>query len=201
MQTTKFCPYCEKTKSRDEFRQVGAKCRSCHKQDRENNKDAINAAKRATYAADPDAVKVRTRAYYEGHRKKVIAKVCEYQRNNRDSMAHQSRNFRAWMGKCVINSKSADKRFNRPFNLTLDYAMSVLEKQCFRCAVTGLPLTHKFNDHKAASIDRINNKKGHVRGNIQIVCRFVNLAQQHLPAGSLRIVLDEYHTMRLERGV
>ncbi len=45
-----------------------------------------------------------------------------------------------------------------------------------KCALTGLKMT--FNKSLLAiSVDRINNEEGYIPNNIQLVCRWVNLAK------------------------
>lgn len=38
-------------------------------------------------------------------------------------------------------------------------------------------MTHKLRDLFAASIDRIDSAKGYVAGNVQLVCKAINLAK------------------------
>ena len=38
-------------------------------------------------------------------------------------------------------------------------------------------MTHTRNSLFDVSIDRIDSSKGHVRGNIQLVCKFINLGK------------------------
>jgi hypothetical protein len=66
----------------------------------------------------------------------------------------------------------------RKKSLTLDDCIALLEKQEYRCALTGVPLTcllkrgEKTNTN--ASLDRIRPEKGYHPSNVQIVCVAVN---------------------------
>lgn len=62
--------------------------------------------------------------------------------------------------------------------LTYDDLLSLYESQHGLCALTQLPMTHQFNDLCSISVDRIDSKLGYVSGNIQLVCKWVNLAKQ-----------------------
>lgn len=85
----------------------------------------------------------------------------------------------------------------RDFNLTLDYIVSLSESQGHKCAVTGILLERKMNDLCSASIDRIDPSKGHIAGNIQIVCQFVNYAKRHYANDKIVEALEKYHQARL----
>ena len=123
----------------------------------------------------------------------------EYYRKNRDKVLQQQKETRKrklendpeWREKqneywrkytrrnyearllAVIKSKC--KRFNIPFDLTLEDIVIPTH-----CPKTGIPLVvheerGKFMD--TPSVDRINPKGGYVKGNIQIVCFWYNVAK------------------------
>jgi hypothetical protein len=46
-----------------------------------------------------------------------------------------------------------------------------------RCPVTGLPFTYSQDEHTDWSVDRANNQRGYVRGNILIISRGANAAK------------------------
>lgn len=63
------------------------------------------------------------------------------------------------------------------FTISIEYAWSIYEKQCGKCALTGLPLTFKSKNDTCdgtASLDRIDSSKGYIDGNIQWVDKKVN---------------------------
>jgi len=58
-----------------------------------------------------------------------------------------------------------------------EYVTSLLEAQDFRCALSGLPLQFdgEYDDTQLlASLDRIDSAGHYGRGNLQVVCRFIN---------------------------
>jgi uncharacterized protein YeeX (DUF496 family) len=79
----------------------------------------------------------------------------------------------------------------RDFDIDLDYVCELWDLQKGKCEVSGIPMTHKFNDLKAVSIDRIDSEKGHVRGNVQLVCQFVNYAKRHHSNEAIRAIIGE----------
>jgi hypothetical protein len=62
------------------------------------------------------------------------------------------------------------------FDITVEYAWALYEKQGGKCALTGLPieLGHKQTDPSTASLDRINSKIGYVEGNVQWIHKDIN---------------------------
>jgi len=68
-----------------------------------------------------------------------------------------------------------------PFHIDVDDVMDLLTRQKGRCALTGWKLEFTrggdfgyATNPRACSIDRISNRKGYVRNNIQLVCWQVN---------------------------
>lgn len=73
-------------------------------------------------------------------------------------------------------SKSAEKR-GHEFLITKEYAWDIFLKQNRKCALTGLPLVFirsYVTTKQSASLDRIENNKGYIEGNIQWVDKRVN---------------------------
>lgn len=69
-----------------------------------------------------------------------------------------------------------------PFDLTMEYAWGLFEKQECRCALSGVPLVFGAgkNSRTTASLDRIDNTKGYVEGNVQWVHKRINLMRNNL---------------------
>jgi hypothetical protein len=87
--------------------------------------------------------------------------------------------FRSWksfLNNKIISSFHEDINKNRDFNINYDFVNDLLIKQNYKCALTGVDLVHEQTLF-AASIDRIDNLIGHTIGNVQIVCRGINLAK------------------------
>lgn len=78
------------------------------------------------------------------------------------------------------------------FSLTAEFLHKLWDTQHGKCAITGMPMAHRFNDLKSVSIDRIESDKGYVESNVQLVCRWVNLAKGRFSDEEIRRVLDEF---------
>jgi hypothetical protein len=105
--------------------------------------------------------------------------------------ARITRTFNQYLNKCLQSARRTDLVKHREFNISLEYVMSLLEKQNYLCAVSGVLLTHNLYDPFAASIDRIDSNKGHVVGNIQIVCVFVQLGKARFEDSRCREIIKQ----------
>lgn len=65
-----------------------------------------------------------------------------------------------------------------PITIDFDYLWGLWESQNGLCALSHLPMVHVFNDLCSISVDRIDSDMGYVPGNVQLVCKWVNLAKQ-----------------------
>jgi hypothetical protein len=78
------------------------------------------------------------------------------------------------------------KKRGLEFNVTIQHVFELLEKQNFRCALTGLDIhlsdyrTNVAQNGSTASLDRIDSTKGYVEGNLQWVHRVVNTMKTDL---------------------
>lgn len=67
---------------------------------------------------------------------------------------------------------------NREWDITIEYIWNIYIKQGKVCALSGLPLDfNKDSDQGMVSIDRINNEKGYVKRNVQLLHKDVNFAK------------------------
>ena len=74
--------------------------------------------------------------------------------------------------------KRAEMR-NLPFEISIEYAWSIYEKQNRLCALSGRPIDWKSTTDRP-SLDRIDNNKGYLIGNVQWTTKDVNLAKRML---------------------
>lgn len=73
-------------------------------------------------------------------------------------------------------SRYRKSRQTQSFDITIEYAWELYERQRGRCALTGLPIGfgEKQSDPETASLDRIDSKLGYVVGNVQWVHKDIN---------------------------
>ena len=62
------------------------------------------------------------------------------------------------------------------FDITIDYAWNLYEKQNGKCNLSGLsiPFSENSSEYGVASLDRIDSSKGYIEGNVQWVHQDVN---------------------------
>lgn len=73
--------------------------------------------------------------------------------------------------------KTAAKKRNLECNLTIDDLNTLIQKQNFKCALSGLPI--KIED-ASASLDRINSEIGYTLNNIQFIYKPYNVMKSIL---------------------
>lgn len=72
-------------------------------------------------------------------------------------------------------------RRNKAFEIDIEYASQLLQQQGERCALTGLSITaNATEDLLTASLDRIDNSVGYVKGNVQWVHKSINMMRGSL---------------------
>ena len=82
----------------------------------------------------------------------------------------------SWWGEIQKQAKRRDLKFN----ITKDYLYELWKKQDGKCAISGIELNmpKKAREQRGpkctASIDRINNSVGYIKGNVQWVHKDVN---------------------------
>ena len=120
-------------------------------------------------------------------------KTSKLWRKNNKNFATENRqsNFTRYLGNKLHASRDVDKKLNRENNIDLPYLLDLLELQNYKCARMGVQLTHKFGDVRAVSIDRIDSTKGHIKGNVQLVCQFYNIGKREKPDSDCQSLIQE----------
>lgn len=98
---------------------------------------------------------------------------------------------RAWLGgkhlpRTLLNKwrRSAIRR-NIIWEIDTDFLDALIEQQDWKCALSGQALIFDHGERNGvdrgnASLDRIENAKGYIGGNVQFVTKAVNMAKQAL---------------------
>jgi hypothetical protein len=198
----KKCKICGIEKEISEFPKVGVICRKCkasklreyrknnpnikneRKEYRKNNRDKINEQKRLLYQAHPTIIKQKNNIYYHNNAEHCRTRQREYQKRV------ETKDIDSWICKCIKHAKASDKRLKRVFDLDFDYVKEMYNIQGGNCLLSGNKMLHERNNLFSLSIDRIDPKFGHIKGNIQLVCQAINLAKREYSNEHLVDFLD-----------
>ena len=141
-------------------------------------------------------------------RKQIFCtKACGAKWRNRNVYKHKySVEHASSCPRNYINTLLSHK--NRRKSLSIDYVMGIYENQGGRCALSGVPMTFtrgRGNIPTNISIDRIDSSIGYVEGNIQLVCRAVNMIknewnQEDLISFCRKIIEVDEQKRRAERS-
>jgi hypothetical protein len=77
--------------------------------------------------------------------------------------------------------RSNAKKRNKPLKIDWKYVLRIYKKQKGKCYYTGIPMTLHFDSKSyricppyTLSVDRKNNNKGYIKGNIVLCCYAIN---------------------------
>lgn len=88
---------------------------------------------------------------------------------------------RKWLAAKMSNIQKTAKKYKREITINVDFLCQLWEAQDGKCALTGVRLTTKYGCPFGASPDRIDSSKGYTPGNVQLVCKAINLAKNNSP--------------------
>ena len=88
----------------------------------------------------------------------------------------------ATLSSTLSDSKKRGRNMGFAFNLDITYMLEIYFNQQGRCVLSKKPLdfksgTQSMKNAYKASIDRIDNNKGYIKGNVRLLCHWVNNAK------------------------
>jgi hypothetical protein len=113
----------------------------------------------------------------EGKRERYKNKVLQNADNN----------IGPWLSMTILKDSAKRAKNNEwEFNLNQDYLVKLWHKQKGLCAISGVKMQTKSGTREnknpyRASLDRIDNEKGYVKGNVRFTTHWVNNAKSTWP--------------------
>jgi len=94
---------------------------------------------------------------------------------------------------------------NIPFSITEDLVQRMAAKGKWRCSMTGIPFNlvkpkGKHRNPFGPSIDRIDNTKGYIEGNVRVVCLATNFAMNEWGEDVLQTLALGWFSKRVNRS-
>lgn len=84
------------------------------------------------------------------------------------------------------------KRRKWEVNIDRDYLVELFNSQEGKCKVTGITLKiNKGRKYNSISVDRIDNTKGYIKGNIQIVCYGYNSMKSNHDIETFKLLIEK----------
>lgn len=138
---------------------------------REYRKRTGNAAEKKYYNANKEACKARSRAWQ-------LDNPLKLKKHIKRAQTKRATDLTAFANHAFAVIKSRAKKDGRGLKITATYLKTLLQLANKTCQVTGLPVSYNVGDVHKASFDRIDNNKGYVYGNLQVVSSYINYAKQ-----------------------
>jgi hypothetical protein len=129
----------------------------------------------------------KKKLYSKEQRKKWKNSHREQYRNYQ--RAHRMSCFERFLSYNLSKIRSSKKH---ECSLDLEYLMGLLNIQNSRCKITNVLMDHCHNSIRSVSIDRINSEIGYVRGNIQLVCSFINLGKNKFSNNEVISLINDF---------
>ena len=153
--------------------------------------------------------------YRKNNREKINERARQYQRENKERFRESKKKYRKqyrqrhkkeinqkrilYLESCkenflknlIMTTYANDRQIGREFDIDLSYILELWELQNGKCNTTGIKMICKFGDLKCVSIDRIDSNKGHIKGNVQLVCSFYNMGKKDKPDYEARAIIQE----------
>lgn len=142
--------------------------------------------------------------YYQENKKEIDRRQKEWRKQNPDKVRasrkataeRRQNDFSKLASVLYAKTLTSKRRKGRMLknNLSTEYIQTILEKQNYCCAITGIKLDHRSgkNNLRMASVDRIDSRKGYVKGNIQIVLNGINKLKGESSVADVLKLLREY---------
>ena len=123
------------------------------------------------------------KAYYEANKEKIDKKAVEYARKYRSDPL-------TFFTRCVPHYKRQAKLRGYEFNLTKEYLESIFPLNDL-CPILKIKMSKSMQRHSSvyssASLDRIDNSKGYIKGNVHFISLKANTMKSDASITELKL--------------
>jgi len=107
----------------------------------------------------------------------------------RQHLTESLRLLRITVSMNVVGSRSS-------FDIDVDHLMHLWRSQDGICTLSGLRMSTQ--GHRSVSVDRIDSSKGHMVGNVCLVCRFMNLGRRHRSIEDMKKFVSDFRSVAVK---
>jgi hypothetical protein len=132
--------------------------------------------KKEWYLKNKEKCKANRRRWYLANKERLVAEANELYKQNKEAIKARVKAYGKSHGaikKKLNHHKDEDEKKGREFNLTYEYVIGMLDGQngvCSRCDTVVKKSWTEAYDAQQFSINRLDNKLGHIEGNVEICC-------------------------------
>ena len=122
----------------------------------------------------------KTGMKYTKEQRKIASRKWYYSQAGRDYFIKRNKTVKYICYMACSRLKYRAKKKNLKFNIDSDYLMSIYPKNK-KCKILGYKMrVNRFSkiakqDKYTPTVNRINPKKGYVKGNVEFICQLANL--------------------------
>ncbi len=149
------------------------------------------AIDRAYKEANRDKINAYRRLYRQANKEKLAAEYRKYYLANKDRKTEKAREFNGVYKerRLLASAKARAKELGREFTISLE-DVQIPD----RCPVLGIPIKRKAAgrvDPASASLDRIDNSKGYVKGNVRVISHRANSLKRDMTLEEARLIYED----------
>jgi hypothetical protein len=156
---------------------------------REANREKITAYKKAWREANREKIEAYNTAYREANKERIKARDKAYRETNKETLAAKTKAWRETHPEKALlkRARARANKIGQEFNI--DESDIVIPAVC---PILGIEL--KLADGRmepgSPSLDRIDNSKGYIKGNVAVISNRANRIKSNCTADDLRRIAE-----------
>lgn len=163
-----------------------------NKNNYKKNKSKINSRNKKNYIKNREHYKLKRKEWYSANRENDLARKKEYYKSNKLEISIKGKKYRDSLPqeqKILKTIRQSAKKRGLEFNL--DVSDIVIPEYC---PVLGIKLVPNIGkpSFNSPSVDRIDNNKGYIKGNIHIISYKANAIKYNASIEELKKVVNYF---------